>query len=128
MKNNEGKNRPAGKLQIGNLRAAIWQNESSFGPWYTVQFCRVFRDKSDGSFKESDRFGRDDVLVLSELARKAFHWMVNEERRTTEKANQRTAPRVVDDVHPSGEAERGTSVHPMHRVEEPKSTLGRATR
>ena len=64
-------NRPAHTLRDGALKATLWKNEGSKGPFYSVQFSRTFR-REDGSYGDSDSFTGADLLKLANLARKAY--------------------------------------------------------
>jgi len=67
--------RPAYKTRIGRLHCDVWENQhAEQGPWYSVAITRHYRDTS-GEWKTSTSFGRDDLLVVAELARMAFHWI-----------------------------------------------------
>lgn len=68
------KKKPESELRIGKLKAVIWKNETENGERYNVQFKRIYRlpeeqrTKKDNGWRESDSFGRDDLLVLAKLA------------------------------------------------------------
>ena len=68
------KQRPAQTIRFGRLKAAIWQQESDKGPWYSVTFARGYRDQS-GNWQSSGSFGRDDLLLLAKLADQAHSWI-----------------------------------------------------
>lgn len=73
------KKRPVHELRIGAVKAAVWQNDGSNGPWHGVSFERVYRDGSE--WKSSTSFGRDDLLVLAKLADRAHTWIVEQDAR-----------------------------------------------
>src|SRR5512133_2102735 len=75
----QGKERPVKVLRIRNLRANIWANRLPSGDLaYNVTFDRLYRqpDQTDdrgevtkqGDWKQSQSFGRDDLLLLAKLA------------------------------------------------------------
>ena len=64
-------NKPAHTLRDGALKATLWKNEGSKGPFYSAQFSRTFR-REDGSYGDSDSFTGADLLKLANLARKAY--------------------------------------------------------
>lgn len=67
--------RPAHEVRIGRVRATIWANQhETQGTWYSITLTRSYKDGS-GQWKTASSFGRDDLLVLSELTRQAFHWI-----------------------------------------------------
>ena len=67
--------RPAHEVRIGRLRATIWANQhETQGTWYSITLTRSYKDGS-GQWKTASSFGRDDLLVLGEISRQAFHWI-----------------------------------------------------
>src|SRR5207249_4308259 len=74
-----GGNRPAREIRLGRIRATMWRNHhSEQGTWFSVTFSRSYKDK-EGQWKNATSYGMDDLLVLAEIARMAFHW-IHEER------------------------------------------------
>jgi len=73
------KKRPVHEVRIGSVKAAIWRNDGSNGPWHGVSFERVYRDGNE--WKSSTSFGRDDLLVLAKLADQAHTWVVEQDAR-----------------------------------------------
>lgn len=72
----EEKNQPAHVVRIRNVRAAVWANARPDGSvWYSTTFSRSYRDE-DGNWHSTDSFGTADLLVLGEVARSAFHWII----------------------------------------------------
>ena len=70
---------PVHEVRIGSVKAAIWRNDGSNGPWHGVSFERVYRDGNE--WKSSTSFGRDDLLVLAKLADQAHTWVVEQDAR-----------------------------------------------
>jgi len=68
------KAKPVHEIRIGRIRAAVWLNETENGPRYNVQISRLYKDKDD-KWKDSTSFGRDDLLIVGEVARIAMHWI-----------------------------------------------------
>ena len=52
------------------MRAAIWQNATEKGTRYNVTFSKLYRDKED-NWKDTTSFGKEDLLLLAEVARQA---------------------------------------------------------
>lgn len=72
----EEKNQPAHSIRIRNVRAAIWANaRPDNSVWYSVTFSRSYRDDG-GNWHSADSFGTQDLLILSEVSRQAFLWIV----------------------------------------------------
>jgi hypothetical protein len=77
MKAKQKTNPPIKKLEAGRVVAAIWQNETKAGIQYSVTFKRRYR-KEDGKWADSTSFGRNDLLVVAELARQAFTTLISD--------------------------------------------------
>jgi hypothetical protein len=59
----------------------IWENHSpEQGAWYSTTFTRVYTD--GGKEKSAQSFGRDDLLVVAEVARLAFIWIARQQGGT----------------------------------------------
>ena len=58
--------KPAAQLRYGSISAAIWKNETDKGSFYNVTFQRTYKDAEE--LKNTQSFGRDDLLVLAKLA------------------------------------------------------------
>ena len=64
---------PAHVIRYGLIKASIWQNQTRSGERYTVTIVRLF--KNGDQWKESHRFGRDDLLLVSKVANEAHSWV-----------------------------------------------------
>ena len=62
--------KPVDEVRIGAVKAAIWRNETDNGSRFNVTFSRSYRD-SEGNWKSSSSFRRDDLLVVAKLADQA---------------------------------------------------------
>lgn len=80
-------NRPACTIRYGAVRAAIWRNIVDNGnarrPMYSVTFSRSYKD-AQNNWKESTRFGLDDLLPLAKAADEAHTWIAKQRRADTE--------------------------------------------
>lgn len=65
---------PIRTLRIGRLKAAIWENTSEDRTFYNVTFARTYMGE-DKKLRDSDSFGRDDLLGLSKLADQAHTYV-----------------------------------------------------
>ena len=77
------KDKPVHEVRLGAIRAAIWKNDTQKGVRYNATFSRRYRDEEE--WKNTDSFGRDDLLVLGKVADLAHSWIhaqahVQEER------------------------------------------------
>jgi hypothetical protein len=69
---------PAVEFRIGRIRATVWENNHpEKGKWFSVTLSRSYKD-NEGKWKTASSFGRDDLLVVAEVCRMAFHWMNRE--------------------------------------------------
>ena len=64
------KTKPISEVRIGNIKAAIWQNQAGEGIRHNVTFTRIYKDGEQ--WKNSDSFGRDDLPRLILAAQKAY--------------------------------------------------------
>ena len=71
--------KPADKVRIGAIKAAIWRNESDNGSRFNVTFSRSYRD-SEGNWQSTSSFRRDDLLVLAKVADQAHTRIVEMQR------------------------------------------------
>jgi hypothetical protein len=55
------------------VAAAIWPNEGQNGTFYNVTFERTYRKGEE--LKNSQSFGRDDLLLLAKAADMAHTWI-----------------------------------------------------
>ncbi|HWL93124.1 MAG TPA: hypothetical protein VNT79_06290 [Phycisphaerae bacterium] len=66
-------NRPVHEIRYGSVKVVIWKNETSNGHMHNVTVARIYKDGDE--WKESNGFGRDDVLVLAAALEDAFKWI-----------------------------------------------------
>ena len=59
----KSKVRPVHEVRLGRIKAAIWENQTENGTRHNVTFSRLYKDAD--AWKDSDSFGRDDLLVLA---------------------------------------------------------------
>lgn len=70
---------PVHKIRHGAVSASIWRQETDKGPMFNVTFQRAYRDGD--AWKNSDSFGRKDLLVVSLIAARAFEWIASQPRK-----------------------------------------------
>jgi len=78
-------NRPVARLRDGNIKAAIWRNETEKGPFFRTTFSRSWRD-DEGHLRDTDGFSGTQLLQLARLAELAYA----EERRLRQEARSET--------------------------------------
>ena len=71
----EEKRQPFHRIRYRNITAAIWQNAGERGTWFSVTFSRSYRD-AQNNWHTSESFSGPDLLVLAEVARAVFAWIV----------------------------------------------------
>lgn len=58
---------PVRTLRLGRIKAAVWENSTDQRAYYNVTFARTYMD-GEKKFRDTDSFGRDDLLLLAKLA------------------------------------------------------------
>ena len=69
------KTKPAFEYKAGRIRGACWLNPGKAGPWYSVRVDRTYTDEH-GVERSAQTFGRDDLLVVAEVLRVCWMWIV----------------------------------------------------
>ena len=67
------KTKPTHEVRLGHIKAAVWQNETEAAVRFNVTFTRLYKDGD--SWKSTDSFGRDDLLLLGKVADKTHSWI-----------------------------------------------------
>lgn len=65
--------RPIHEIRRGLIKVCIWRMKSRSGVRHTVSIVRLFRDGD--VWKESSRFGRDDLPLAGVALNEAFKWI-----------------------------------------------------
>jgi hypothetical protein len=76
---NKSNVQPVHKIRHGSVSASIWRQETDKGPMFNVTFQRTYKDGED--WKNSTSFGRNNLLVVSLIAARAFEWISNQPRQ-----------------------------------------------
>jgi hypothetical protein len=71
---------PVHKIRHGAVSASIWCQETDTGPMFNVTFQRAYKDGD--AWKNSTSFGRNNLLVMSLIAARAFEWIGNQPRQS----------------------------------------------
>src|SRR5688572_9420629 len=70
------KAQPVHTIRMRNVRAAVWANSRpDSSVWYAVTFSRSYRDEG-GQWHSTDSFGGADLLILAEVSRAAFAYVI----------------------------------------------------
>ena len=59
--------KPAAKIALYPVSAAIWRNQNQKGAFYSVTFERSFKDEA-GKWQASTTFNASDLLLLAKVA------------------------------------------------------------
>jgi hypothetical protein len=71
--NMNAKAKPVHQVRIGAIKASVWKNQSNGITRFNTTFGRLYKDGTE--WKNSDSFGRDDLLVLSKVADHVHSWI-----------------------------------------------------
>jgi|RhiMethySRZTD1v2_1073278.scaffolds.fasta_scaffold2112258_1 hypothetical protein len=86
--------KPVHQIRFGTVKAAIWKNATTTGgTWYNAVFSRSYRDEKTKEWKNSESFGRDELLVLAKLADHVHTWIHGQ----AQEERERDRDREVDD-------------------------------
>ena len=78
----QSKVRPAGKVQIGNVKAAIWKRTNDNGRVrYATTFERTY--KTEKGYQSGTDFNPQELLTLMEVARLSLEWIQKNEVEST---------------------------------------------
>ena len=70
--------RPQHEVRLGAIKAAVWRNETETGARFNVKLSRIYKDGD--TWKSTDSFGRDDLLLVSKVADQAHSWIHQQEQ------------------------------------------------
>jgi hypothetical protein len=70
---------PVHKIRHGAVSASIWRTDTEKGPMFNVTFQRAYMEGE--TWKNSASFGRNNLLVLSLIAARAFEWIGSQPRQ-----------------------------------------------
>ena len=69
--------KPAWEIRRGLIKVRIWQRRSKNGLRYSLNVVRLYRNGDQ--WKESTRFGRDDIPLVRLVLDEAHTWMLTNE-------------------------------------------------
>jgi hypothetical protein len=78
------RSRPVHKIRAGAVELVIWKNDGEKGPWSSVSAPRSYKQGEE--WKQSDRFGQDDLLVLGKLLDMAYSWIWTQQQQAKQQA------------------------------------------
>ena len=62
--------KPIKKFRIGFIQAAVWKNDGTNNPFYTVTLQRSYKD-DNGQLQNTEQLGAADLLNAAELLKRA---------------------------------------------------------
>ena len=69
--------KPVKKIQLGSIRATIWENTNDKGAsWFKVNVTRSYKDGDE--FKDSTSFGVNDLPMASKALDLAHAWILDQ--------------------------------------------------
>jgi hypothetical protein len=86
------------EVRMGSIKSVIWKNETEAGVRYNVTFGRLYRDGK--AWKQTDSFGRDDLLLLAKVANETHSWICNQ-TQDSEHLNREYQPQDSNEVQGS---------------------------
>lgn len=60
-------NKPATTFKRGTVKAAVWENTGKDGIFYSVTFCRSYKD-AEGNWKNTESYAQGDLEALADVA------------------------------------------------------------
>lgn len=70
---------PIHTIRFGLIKVSIWRNQTKSGQRHSVVPVRLFKDGD--RWRESGRFGRDDLPVLAKAVDQAHTWIFENDGR-----------------------------------------------
>jgi hypothetical protein len=67
---------PIHSIRFGYIKANIWFNQTKSGERHNVTVTRLYRDGD--LWRESQHFGRDDLLLLAKVLDQAHTWILEQ--------------------------------------------------
>ena len=64
---------PIHTVRFGLIKANVWRSRTRFGDRHNVTVCRLYKDGD--AWRESNHFGRDDLLLLAKVLNEPHSWI-----------------------------------------------------
>lgn len=71
-------NKPIHEVRLASVKAAIWKNENENGARFSTKLSRIYKDGE--TWKSTESFGRDDLLLVAKVADQAHSWIHQQEQ------------------------------------------------
>ena len=72
---------------MGAVKCAIWRNDTEKGARFNTTFSRLYKEGEE--WRNTDSFGRDDLLLLAKVADQAHNWIHGDTREGQAEAPDR---------------------------------------
>ena len=82
---------PVHVIRFGLIKVCIWKNHTAVGDRYTITVVRLF--KNGDIWKESSRFGRDDLPLVAKACDLAHTWVYQEGQQSAPAQPSNTSTR-----------------------------------
>jgi hypothetical protein len=93
------KNNPPKEVRMGSIKATIWKNDTEAGTRHNVTFSRLYRDGA--SWKSTESFGRDDLLLLTKVTDEAHSWICAQQAQTQDSETKESLTTVDSEAQGS---------------------------
>jgi hypothetical protein len=81
------KNGPVHEIRMGTVKATVWANElPGAGTVYTTTTTKLY--KVGDTWKEGNSYSRDELLLLAEVCRAVFVFIVSQQGGVVEQRNE----------------------------------------
>lgn len=74
----KNRNRPVHEVRLGSVKASIWENTVGDNTLHKVTLTRSYKDRESNQWKNTESFGRDDLLVVAKVADQAHSWICDQ--------------------------------------------------
>ena len=79
------KTKPIHEVRLGQIKAAVWRNETEAGVRFNATFSRLYKDGDQ--WKSTESFGRDDLLLLGKVADQTHSWICSQAQENEDKGS-----------------------------------------
>ena len=86
LEDDEMAKKPVHEVRLGRIRAAVWENETSNGTRHNVTIARLYKDGD--TWKDSQSYGRDDLLLVAKVADMAHTWIYQQGQKDSNGSNK----------------------------------------
>jgi len=79
------KTKPIHEVRLGQIKAAVWRNETEAGVRFNATFSRLYKDGDQ--WKSTESCGRDDLLLLGKVADQTHSWICSQAQENEDKGS-----------------------------------------